>query len=52
MILDHLGDAHHSSGDLLAARHAWKQAMTVFDHEGDPTADIVRAKLDRLDMRR
>jgi tetratricopeptide (TPR) repeat protein len=43
--LDNLGDARHSAGDTAAARHAWTQALNIFDEIGHPDSKQVRVKL-------
>jgi tetratricopeptide (TPR) repeat protein len=44
-ILTHAGDARHAAGELPQARHAWQQALAIFDDLQDPSAGQVRAKL-------
>jgi tetratricopeptide (TPR) repeat protein len=40
-----LGDAWHSSGDLDAARGAWREALAILDDLGHHDAAQLRAKL-------
>jgi hypothetical protein len=40
-----LGDAQHAAGNDANARHAWRQALVIFDDLGHPDAEAVRAKL-------
>lgn len=48
--LAHLGDAHHATGDLSAARNAWAEALAILeDLHHLPAALEVRAKLRDLD---
>ena len=42
----HLGDVHAANHNHVAARAAWRHAVTVFDQLGHPDADAVRARLD------
>jgi tetratricopeptide (TPR) repeat protein len=44
-ILTHVGDARHTAGGLPRARHAWQQALDIYDDLRHPGADKVRAKL-------
>jgi tetratricopeptide (TPR) repeat protein len=43
--LTHLGDIHHDSGDVDAARDAWRQALDILSRLGHPGAEEVRVKL-------
>jgi DNA-binding SARP family transcriptional activator/tetratricopeptide (TPR) repeat protein len=45
LVLTHLGDAYHAAGDAAAARDAWHQALTILEHNHDPVAGAVRARL-------
>jgi tetratricopeptide (TPR) repeat protein len=47
--LTHLGDTHHATGNLQAARDAWQQALTILDDLDHPDAGQVRTKLASLD---
>ena len=57
--LSHLGDTHHATGDLDAARDAWQEALDILDHlgvalgaglsAGYPDPDELRVKLRHLD---
>jgi hypothetical protein len=44
---DGLGYAHHATGDISAARHAWKPAPDVLTSLDHPDADNLRGKLRR-----
>jgi DNA-binding SARP family transcriptional activator/tetratricopeptide (TPR) repeat protein len=44
-ILTHVGDARHAAGDLPQARHAWRQALAIYDDIGHPDTEKIRAKL-------
>jgi tetratricopeptide (TPR) repeat protein len=43
--LTNLGDSHHAAANFEAARHAWLQALDIFNELGHPNANHVRAKL-------
>ncbi|MFG1871623.1 AfsR/SARP family transcriptional regulator [Micromonospora arborensis] len=43
--LTRLGETHHTAGDISAARHVWKQALTILDDLHHPDATALRAKL-------
>ncbi|WP_231928807.1 AfsR/SARP family transcriptional regulator [Micromonospora echinaurantiaca] len=43
--LNRLGDVQHASGDLLAARHAWRSALEILTDLEHPDAEAVGAKL-------
>jgi tetratricopeptide (TPR) repeat protein len=47
-ILAHLGEAYHALGRTAEARDSWRQALTILEDLGDPDADDVRARLERL----
>ena len=38
-----LGDAHLAAGDRNAARHAWRQALTLLEELDHPNAALLRA---------
>jgi tetratricopeptide (TPR) repeat protein/transcriptional regulator with XRE-family HTH domain len=46
--LARLGDAHLAAGDPDCARSAWAAALEIFTGLGQPDADGLRGKLDRL----
>jgi DNA-binding SARP family transcriptional activator/Flp pilus assembly protein TadD len=46
--LTYLGDAYYANGDLDSAHTAWQRALTILDQLSQPTADQVRAKLNKL----
>src|SRR5215831_6378380 len=46
--LGNAGDAHYAAGDLLAARDAWQESLTIVDELRLPGADQLRAKLRAL----
>jgi hypothetical protein len=43
--LTHLGDVHHSAGDLRDARDAWQQALDMLVDLHHPDQAEVRAEL-------
>lgn len=43
-----LGMVLRDSGDVEGARHAWEQALAIFDDLADPEADAVRTDLSSL----
>ncbi len=49
VLLIHLGDTHHATGNPEAARTAWQQALTILDQLDHPDADQVRTRLTALD---
>lgn len=44
--LSNLGDCHQESGQLEAARQAWRQALATLNDVGHTDAQNVQAKLD------
>src|SRR5262249_47426015 len=44
-LLTHVGDARYAAGQLPQARHAWQQALAIYDDIQHPAANKVRAKL-------
>jgi DNA-binding SARP family transcriptional activator len=46
--LTRLGDTYHASGDIPAAKDAWRRALTIFDQLGEREADQVRERLHRV----
>jgi hypothetical protein len=44
-VLTHLGDTHHASGEIEAARTRWREAMVILDGLHHPDAAKLRAKL-------
>jgi hypothetical protein len=47
-VLNHLGDAHLTAGEVEPTRAAWREALTILDELGHSDADRVRSKLDSL----
>ncbi|MGC4773488.1 AfsR/SARP family transcriptional regulator [Micromonospora sp. DT44] len=45
--LTRLGDTHHTIGDSSAARRAWQEALSILDDLHHPSAETLRAKLNR-----
>lgn len=47
-VLDRLGDAFQATGDIVAARESWEQAVAILDGQHHPGAQVIQAKLARL----
>jgi DNA-binding SARP family transcriptional activator len=47
-VMTRLGDTHHAAGDPDAARHAWRDALTILEQLDHAAADTVRTKLHDL----
>jgi DNA-binding SARP family transcriptional activator/DNA-binding XRE family transcriptional regulator len=45
--LTRLGESHYANGNPQAARHAYQEALAILDDLHHPSADQVRAQLDR-----
>lgn len=45
----HLGDTHHASGHIQAARDAWQQALEALDELNHPDTEQIHGKLRDLD---
>lgn len=50
--LGRLGDTHHATGNINAARHAWIRALEILTDLQHPDADKIRTKLENLDHHR
>ena len=48
-VSEHLGDAHHATDNLAAARDAYQRALTILTELDHPKGGQVKAKLDNLD---
>jgi tetratricopeptide (TPR) repeat protein len=47
-VLEQVGELSHQSGDLIGARRYWEQALELYTRAGDPTADRVGERLQKL----
>jgi len=47
--LARLAESHRATGDTVAARTAWRQALAILDDLAHPDAEQVRTRLDTVE---